>query len=416
MADEGLLTGNRKGFKERGKLPPVARARDRRPRRGRRAGRRARRLGRRRGRAPARPGAGRARSAGRRRGRARPGRPHPGAHHPPRRQGRRRLPLRGRADQAPAAREAAPARHLPHARRGGGGLIDPVDRKELKEWPIAAGEEGDAKDGDLVRFELNRHARFGVPQARVVETLGNPQDQRKISLIAVHAHGIPDEFPQAVLAEAPEARAAAARTAASTCATSSLLTIDPVDARDHDDAVHAAPDDDPSNAGGCDRARRHRRRRPLRAPRHAAWIARRASAATRSTSPTASCRCCPSASPTTCARCASARSGPASPSRMVFDKHGNKRSHTFLRALMRSAAKLSYQEAQAAIDGKPSARGRAAAGDRAAAAVGRLPGARRRPRPARAARPRPARAQDRARRRGPVERVVDARAAARRTG
>ena len=98
--------------------------------------------------------------------------------------------------------------------------------------------------------------------------------------------------------------------------------------------------------------------------------------------------------------------------RMVFDKQGNKRGHTFMRALMRSAAKLSYQEAQAAIDGQPSEKCRPAAGARAAAAVGGLCGARRRPRPARAARPRPARAQDRARRQqGQVERVIVAAAA-----
>ena len=42
--------------------------------------------------------------------------------------------------------------------------------------------------------------------------------------------------------------------------------------------------------------------------------------------------------------------------RLVFDKHGNKKGHTFLRAMMRSAAKLAYEEAQAAIDGKPSAK------------------------------------------------------------
>jgi ribonuclease R len=40
--------------------------------------------------------------------------------------------------------------------------------------------------------------------------------------------------------------------------------------------------------------------------------------------------------------------------RMVFDKRGIKKGHAFVRAMMRSAAKLSYQEAQAAIDGKPS--------------------------------------------------------------
>jgi ribonuclease R len=40
--------------------------------------------------------------------------------------------------------------------------------------------------------------------------------------------------------------------------------------------------------------------------------------------------------------------------RMVFDKEGNKTSHTFMRGMMRSAAKLSYEEAQAAADGRPS--------------------------------------------------------------
>jgi ribonuclease R len=37
----------------------------------------------------------------------------------------------------------------------------------------------------------------------------------------------------------------------------------------------------------------------------------------------------------------------------VFDRHGNKKGHTFLRAMMRSAAKLSYEEAVAAVDGQP---------------------------------------------------------------
>jgi ribonuclease R len=42
--------------------------------------------------------------------------------------------------------------------------------------------------------------------------------------------------------------------------------------------------------------------------------------------------------------------------RMAFDRHGSKKSHTVLRGMMRSAAKLSYEEAQAAIDGRPSAK------------------------------------------------------------
>ena len=69
--------------------------------------------------------------------------------------------------------------------------------------------------------------------------------------------------------------------------------------------------------------------------------------------------------------------------RMVFDRHGNKKSHRFLRAMMRSAAKLSYEEAQAAIDGQPERQVPPAAGAGAQAAVGRLRRARRRARPAR---------------------------------
>ena len=57
------------------------------------------------------------------------------------------------------------------------------------------------------RFELARGGRAGVQSARVTERLGNPQAQQMTSLIAVHAHGIPDTFPDAVLAEADAAKA-----------------------------------------------------------------------------------------------------------------------------------------------------------------------------------------------------------------
>lgn len=84
----------------------------------------------------------------------------------------------------------------------GGGTIEPIERKSLRSWPVQKSSVGPAKDGDLVRFDLNRKARFANPQAEILESLGNPDDQRQISLIAVHAHGIPDDFPESVLAEA----------------------------------------------------------------------------------------------------------------------------------------------------------------------------------------------------------------------
>jgi ribonuclease R len=352
MTEEGLLSGNRKGFKEPGALPPVAVleivARD--------AG----------GDLVAEVAGGEVGTDGRRervlvlpwRG-ARKSEPALG-------EGDRALARLTRLKEADAAGyryEAEPIKRLPKEKRRqlgifrtrakGGGVIDPVDRKEMKEWPIAPGDEGKARDGDLVRFDLARSGgRYSVPQARVVETLGNPQDQRKISLIAVHAHGLPDEFPPAVLAETEKLRAAAPAGRTDLRALP-LVTIDPADARDHDDAVHAAPDTDPANKGGwivhiaiadvahyvatgtrLDREARLRGNSVYFPDRVVPMLPERIS------NDLCSLR--------------EHEERPCLAVRLVIDRHGNKKGQTLLRGLMRSAAKLAYEEAQAAIDGKPS--------------------------------------------------------------
>ncbi len=80
--------------------------------------------------------------------------------------------------------EAEPIKKLPrermrllgifrsHAR--GGGTIDPVNRRDLKTWPVREGNTGDARDGDLVRFDITSPHRRGMPDARIAESLGNP--------------------------------------------------------------------------------------------------------------------------------------------------------------------------------------------------------------------------------------------------
>jgi ribonuclease R len=236
----------------------------------------------------------------------------------------------------------------------GGGTIQPINRSELREWALQKGDEGEAKDGDLVRFDLARRGRHAIPQARVVEVLGNPSDSRKISLIAVHAHGIPDDFPESVLIEA-EALEPPTMEGRVDLRKLQLLTIDPVDARDHDDAVHAAPDPDPHNAGGfvvhvaiADVA--HFVRAGTKLDREAQL---------RGNSVYFPDRVVPMLPERISNDLCSLREledRACLVVRMIFDKGGTKRSHTFLRAMMRSAAKLSYQEAQAAIDGQPSER------------------------------------------------------------
>ncbi|HFQ15046.1 MAG TPA: ribonuclease R, partial [Rhodobacteraceae bacterium] len=256
--------------------------------------------------------------------------------------------------------EARPIRKLPRLSRfllgifrarGAGGVIDPIDRKQLKEWPVTPHNVGKAKDGDLVRFEPSRRGKYGVPDALVIEVLGNPDDQRQISLIAVHAHGIPDNFPQAVLDELDDLKppALAGRTDLRELP---LITIDPADARDHDDAVHAAPDPDPNNKGG------HIVTVAIADVAHYVHAGSRLDreALKRGNSCYFPDRVVPMLPELISNDLCSLREGEDRPClavEMIFDAEGNRRRHSFARAIMRSAAKLSYQEAQDAIDGRP---------------------------------------------------------------
>jgi ribonuclease R len=234
----------------------------------------------------------------------------------------------------------------------GGGVIQPVDRSALREFPLQKGDEGPAADGDLVRFDLARRGRHAIPQARVVEALGNPSDSRKISLIAIHAHGIPDDFPESVMVEA-QSLVPPPMDDRVDLRDLKLLTIDPVDARDHDDAVHATQDPDPNNKGGfivhvaiadvahfvrpgskLDREAKLRGNSVYFPDRVVPMLPERISNNLCSLREMEDRACLVV--------------------RMVFDKSGQKRSHAFVRAMMRSAVKLSYHEAQAAIDGQPS--------------------------------------------------------------
>jgi ribonuclease R len=233
---------------------------------------------------------------------------------------------------------------------GGAGVIDPVDRKQLREWPAARGATGDAESGELVRFEIARGSRMGVQTARVTARLGNPQAQQMTSLIAVHAHGIPATFPDAALAEAEAAKEPELRRREDLRHVP-LVTIDPSDARDHDDAVFAESDPKPSNRGGwvvivaiadvaayvrpgsaLDKEARKRGNSVYFPDRVVPMLPQRLSGGLCSLTE-GDARACFAV-------------------RMVFDKDGRKLQHRFFRALMRSAASLTYEQAQAAIDGR----------------------------------------------------------------
>ena len=239
-----------------------------------------------------------------------------------------------------------------------GGRILPIDKGSDKEWRVSRDFTGGAKDGELVEGELVGKRMVGLPQARITARLGDPSGAKAVSLIAIHQHGIPDQFPDAVIAEADRAVTAppfqligGQREDLRDIA---LVTIDPVDARDRDDAVTAEADPDPKNPGG-----------------HILWVAiadvahyvTPGSALDREARKRGNSTYFPD------------RVVPMLPDvlsgdlcslhehvdraclavRMVLDAHGRKLSHRFTRGLMRSRASLNYGQVQTAMDGSPDA-------------------------------------------------------------
>jgi len=234
---------------------------------------------------------------------------------------------------------------------GGGGRLSPIDKKQVgREYAIPPGAGADAVDGDLVAVEVAPSRRgFGLSTARVVERLGSVESERAVSLIAINAHQIPHVFPPAVLKEA-EAAQPVRLADREDWREVPFVTIDPVDAKDHDDAVHAAPDDDPKNRGGhvisvaiadvahyvrpgsvLDREALVRGNSVYFPDRVVPMLPERISNDLCSLRPL--------------------EDRAALAVRIVVDANGRKRAHKFHRVLMRSNAKLSYQKTQAAMDG-----------------------------------------------------------------
>jgi ribonuclease R len=234
----------------------------------------------------------------------------------------------------------------------GGGRLVPIEKKGSgRELTIPADATLDAEEGDLVAVEVSRSARLGLPVARVRERLGSLASEKAVSLIAIHAHGIPHAFPHAALHEAEAAKPAMAH-GREDWREVPLVTIDPVDAKDHDDAVFARPDSDPKNPGGfiVDVA--------IADVAHyvTPGSALDREAATRGNSVYFPDRVVPMLPERISNDLCSLKPGvdrAAIAVRMVIAADGRKREHRFHRVLMRSFAKLHYAQVQAAVDGQP---------------------------------------------------------------
>ena len=237
-------------------------------------------------------------------------------------------------------------------RQLGGGRIEPADRKVRQALLVLPEHVGAARDGDLVMAELAHGNRGHGPKRGIVrEVLGRENDPRAASILAMHTHGIREGFSEEEEREAHRAKAADLK-GPTDLRKLPLVTIDPEDARDHDDAVFAQPDDDADNKGGW---------RVWVAIADVAHYVTPGSALDRGAFRRGNStyfpdRVAPMLPETLSADLCSLIEGQDRAClavEMVFDKNGKKLRHKFARGLMRSAAKLSYDAAQAAIDGKP---------------------------------------------------------------
>jgi ribonuclease R len=233
----------------------------------------------------------------------------------------------------------------------GSGRIHPTSRREKSDTMVPKGETGGAEAGELVFADLLPGRFYGLRQAAVKERLGLMGAPKSVSLVAIHANDIPFEFPPEVLAQARSCGPAPLEHRVD-LRDVPLVTIDGEDARDFDDAVWAAPDDDPANAGGW---------QCMVAIADVSWYVRPGDALDREAYNRGNSVYFPdrvvpmlpeelsngwcSLKPDEDRSCIAVR--------FWLDKAGNKRRHKFVRGLMRSAARLTYTRVQAAKDGMP---------------------------------------------------------------
>jgi ribonuclease R len=231
--------------------------------------------------------------------------------------------------------------------RGGLGLVTPTDRKLKHSFDVRPPDRNGAVPGDIVWIEATGGTL--ARRARVLERVGAMSDPRTISLIAIAANDIPVDFPQAAIEEAERAHAAPLGHRLDLRDTP-LVTIDGEDARDFDDAVFAEPD--PAHPGGW---------RLLVAIADVAWYVRHdkpleRAAYRRGTSvyfPDRVVPMLPEALSNHWCSLVPHQDRPVLVAEMAIDGAGHLKRYRFHRAMMRSAARLTYTRVQRAIDGYP---------------------------------------------------------------
>ncbi len=232
-------------------------------------------------------------------------------------------------------------------RQGPHATVRPTVRGRRRDIRIDANQTAGAQDGDVVAVEYVPGGRGTSRIAKVVERLGPISDPKTYSLIAIHSRDIPVEFDADALAQAAAAGPVEVGRRID-LRDLPLVTIDGSDARDYDDAVWAAPDED--SPGGW---------RLIVAIADVACYVKPSdpldrAAYSRGTSvyfPDRVVPMLPEALSNGWCSLVPNEDRPCIAAQMRIDADGHLHEHRFIRAIMRSAARLTYEQVQRARDG-----------------------------------------------------------------
>ena len=222
----------------------------------------------------------------------------------------------------------------------------------LQDFPVPDASSAGARPKDKVVFEVLKYALPGEPgEAVIVEVLGRRGDPGVDTLAVIRQFDLPDEFPEGALAEA---RRAAERINQETLrgrrdlTGQTVITIDPEDARDYDDAISLLENRDGTVTLGvhiADVSHFVEERSPLDAE-----------ARERGTSvylPTTVIPMLPETLSNGACSLQEGRTRLTKSAFITFDREAEPVRAEFANSFIRSAKRLTYLQAQAALEGNP---------------------------------------------------------------
>ena len=123
------------------------------------------------------------------------------------------------------------------------GIVEPADRRLKTNFMVNSRETGGAEDGELVECETAPGREHGLPLARVIAKFGDSSNPSSIVPALIAKHELPKTFPAPAIQQAKQA-GAASMDGREDLREVPLVTIDDETAQDFDDAVWAERNDD----------------------------------------------------------------------------------------------------------------------------------------------------------------------------